>query len=42
MGGKSVIGKAVALSDQVQIRFAGLEENFDLPPFAINANDLFF
>ena len=32
----------MALTDQVQIRLAGLEEHLDLPAFSINPNDLFF
>ena len=31
----------MALTDQVQIRLAGLEENLDLPAFAIDADDFF-
>ena len=32
----------MAFSDQVQHRFTGFEENFDLPAFSINTDDLFF
>ena len=42
MGCQCVIRYAVAFSNQVQHRFAGLEENFNLPAFSINTNDLFF
>lgn len=37
-----IIRQTVALTDQVQIRLAGLEEHLDLPAFSINPNDLFF
>ena len=32
----------MAFSNQVEHRFAGLEENLDLPTFSINTDDLFF
>ena len=36
-----VIRKRIALADQIQIRFAGFEENLNLPSFAIDPDDLF-
>lgn len=40
MSGQGIIGKRMALSDQVKIRLTGLEENLDLSTFAVDADDL--
>ena len=41
MGCQRIICEAVAFTDQVEIRLAGLEKHFDLPPFPIDPDDLF-
>ena len=42
MGSQRVIRKTVALTDKLQVGFAGFEEYLDLPSFAVYPNDLFF
>ena len=42
MGSQRVIRKTVALTDKLQVGFAGFEEYLDLPSFAVYSNDLFF
>ena len=39
---KRVVGKAMAFTYKIQHGFAGFEEDFYLPAFAIYPNDLFF
>ena len=41
MSRQCIIRQTVAFGDKLEIRFAGLEKNFDLPAFSINTYDLF-
>ena len=36
-----VVGKTMTFRSQVQQRFAGLEEDFEVPPLPINPQDFF-
>ena len=42
MSGQSIIGDSSYLFSQFQIGFAHLEEDLDVPAFAIGLDDLFF
>ena len=42
MSGKSIVGDSSCLFSQFQIRFTHLEEDLDVPAFAIGLDDLFF
>ncbi len=42
MGGKSIIGKSMILGTKVKKALACFEEDFDIPAFSIDPDDLFF
>lgn len=42
MSGQSIVGDSSCLFAQFQIGFAHLEEDLDIPAFAIGLDDLFF